>query len=63
MSGCDPTIIMIENRTLDEIVIGDSAEITRVLTQQDIAVIEEPVAVNTAQAAAFCIGFHPLQRQ
>jgi len=36
MSGCDPSIIMIENRTLDEIAIGDSAEITRVLTQQDI---------------------------
>jgi len=37
MSGCDtPTPERIENRTLDELAIGDSAEMLRVLSQEDI---------------------------
>ena len=36
MFGCESTETRIENRTLDEIAIGDTAEITRALTQQDI---------------------------
>ncbi len=36
MSECDATAALIENRTLDELAVGDSAGITRALTQQDI---------------------------
>ena len=36
MSGCDTTPEMIENRTLDELRIGESAEMVRVLAQEDI---------------------------
>ncbi|WP_444667699.1 bifunctional enoyl-CoA hydratase/phosphate acetyltransferase [Cereibacter changlensis] len=36
MFGCDPSFTTIENRTLDELQIGDSAETERVLTTEDI---------------------------
>src|SRR6056297_3278857 len=36
MSGCDTTPEMIKNRTLDELRIGESAEMVRVLAQEDI---------------------------
>ncbi|MBK5926288.1 bifunctional enoyl-CoA hydratase/phosphate acetyltransferase [Rhodobaculum claviforme] len=36
MSGCDPTPQLIENRTLDELSPGDSAEMVRVLGRSDI---------------------------
>ncbi|SNX72404.1 phosphate acetyltransferase/phosphate butyryltransferase [Cereibacter ovatus] len=36
MFGCDPSITTVENRTLQELSIGDSAEVDRVLTQEDI---------------------------
>jgi len=36
MSGCDAAPDLIENRTLDELAIGDSAEMVRVLAMSDI---------------------------
>lgn len=36
MSECSETSDLIENRTIDELVIGDSAEMVRVLAQSDI---------------------------
>ncbi len=36
MSACSTTLDLIENRTLDELVIGDSAEMVRVLAMSDI---------------------------
>lgn len=36
MSGCNATLDLIENRTLDELVVGDTAEMIRVLAKSDI---------------------------
>lgn len=36
MSACDDTPTLIENRTLDELAVGDSAEMVRVLEMSDI---------------------------
>ncbi|MFQ6752857.1 bifunctional enoyl-CoA hydratase/phosphate acetyltransferase [Cereibacter sphaeroides] len=62
MFGCDPSITTVENRTLDELQIGDSAEVDRVLTPEDIELFAvmsgdvNPAHLDATYAAE--TGFH-----
>ncbi|MCE6952311.1 bifunctional enoyl-CoA hydratase/phosphate acetyltransferase [Cereibacter sphaeroides] len=62
MFGCDPSITTVENRTLEELHIGDSAEVDRVLTPEDIELFAvmsgdvNPAHLDATYAAE--TGFH-----